>query len=86
MPCERSYLPGPDETDLPFGVETGGAALLVLVRALLSSYRSYDWCLSTRPMTPEMWLDLEPIPHRALSMWVAGRAGPMMAPFLAALG
>ena len=40
-----------------------GAALLVLVRALLSSYRSYDWCLSIRPMTPEMRLDLEPIPH-----------------------
>ena len=40
-----------------------GAALLVLVRALLSSYRSYDWCQSIRPMTPEMWLDLEPIPQ-----------------------
>ena len=53
-----------------------GAALLVLVRALLSSYRSYDWCLSIRPMTPEMWLDLEPIPHRASCNFAADRQNP----------
>ena len=49
-----------------------GAALFVLVRALLSSYRSYGWCLSIRPMTPEMWLDLSPS-HTVLAHFAADR-------------
>ena len=66
-----------DESSLGQGIadETARGQHYVLVRALLSSLVGDRW-LSIRPMTPEMWLDLEPIPHRASCNFAADRQKP----------